>query len=36
VAGASEVVGITDELRQLSSSLTRQIAMFKIDEGPAN
>ena len=36
VAGASEVVGITDELRQLSSSLTRQIAMFRIDEGPAN
>jgi methyl-accepting chemotaxis protein len=36
VAGATEVVGITDELRQLSSSLTRQIAMFRIDEGPVN
>jgi methyl-accepting chemotaxis protein len=32
VAGASEVVGITDELKQLSTSLTRQIAMFRIDE----
>ncbi|BBO72485.1 chemotaxis protein [Desulfosarcina alkanivorans] len=32
VAGATEVVGITDELRQLSSSLTRQIALFRIDE----
>ena len=28
VAGASEVVGITDELRQLSSSLSRQIGLF--------
>jgi methyl-accepting chemotaxis protein len=36
VAGASEVVGITDELRQLSSSLTRQIAIFRIDEERAN
>ena len=36
VAGASEVVGITDELRQLSSSLTRQIAMFRIDTERAN
>ena len=32
VAGATEVVGITDELRQLSASLTRQIALFRIDE----
>jgi methyl-accepting chemotaxis protein len=32
VAGATEVVGITEELRQLSSSLTRQIALFRIDE----
>jgi methyl-accepting chemotaxis protein len=32
VAGATEVVGITDELRQLSVSLTRQIALFRIDE----
>ena len=32
VAGASEVVGITDELRQLSSSLSRQIALFRIEE----
>ncbi|MGA6924840.1 MAG: HAMP domain-containing methyl-accepting chemotaxis protein, partial [Desulfosarcina sp.] len=32
VAGASEVVGITDELRQLSSGLTRQIAMFRVDD----
>jgi methyl-accepting chemotaxis protein len=36
VAGATEVVGITDELRQLSSSLTRQIGMFRIDEERAN
>lgn len=36
VAGASEVVGITGELRQLSSSLTRQIAIFRIDEERAN
>ena len=36
VSGASEVVGITDELRQLSSSLTRQIAMFRIDEEKLN
>jgi methyl-accepting chemotaxis protein len=36
VAGASEVVGITDELRQLSSSLTRQIGMFRIEEERAN
>jgi methyl-accepting chemotaxis protein len=35
VAGATEVVGITDELRQLSSSLTRQIALFRIDEEQA-
>ena len=35
VAGASEVVGITDELRQLSSSLSRQIAMFRIEEEQA-
>jgi hypothetical protein len=32
VAGATEVVGITEELRQLSSNLTRQIALFRIDE----
>jgi methyl-accepting chemotaxis protein len=32
VAGASEVVDITDELRQLSASLTRQIAQFQISE----
>ena len=32
VVGANEVVGITDELRQVSSSLTRQIAMFRIDD----
>lgn len=32
VAGATEVVGITGELRQLSSSLSRQIAIFRIDE----
>lgn len=32
VAGATEVVGITEELRQLSSSLTRQIALFRIEE----
>ncbi len=32
VAGASEVVGVTDELKQLSTSLTRQIAMFRINE----
>jgi methyl-accepting chemotaxis protein len=36
VAGAGEVVGITDELRQLSSSLTRQIAIFRIDEERVN
>ncbi len=36
VAGASEVVGITEELRQLSSSLTRQIALFRIDEEQVN
>ena len=36
VSGASEVVGITDELRQLSSSLTRQIALFRIDEEHVN
>lgn len=36
VAGAAEVVGITDELRQLSSSLTRQIGMFRINEEQAN
>ena len=36
VAGAGEVVGITDELRQLSSSLTRQIALFRIDEERAS
>lgn len=36
VAGASEVVGITDELRQLSASLTRQIGTFRIDGGKAN
>jgi methyl-accepting chemotaxis protein len=36
VAGASEVVGITDELRQLSTSLTRQIAIFRIDEEQAD
>jgi methyl-accepting chemotaxis protein len=35
VAGAGEVVGITDELRQLSSSLSRQIAMFRIEEEQA-
>ncbi len=35
VSGASEVVGITDDLRQLSSSLTRQIALFRIDEEQA-
>ncbi len=35
-AGATEVVGITAELRQLSSSLTRQIALFRIDDKPAN
>jgi methyl-accepting chemotaxis protein len=32
VAGASEVVGMTDELKQLSSSLTRQIALFRINK----
>ncbi|MCB2145718.1 MAG: HAMP domain-containing protein [Deltaproteobacteria bacterium] len=36
VAGASEVVGITEELKQLSSSLTRQIALFRIDEEQAS
>ena len=35
VSGATEVVGITEELRQLSSSLTRQIAQFRIDEEKA-
>jgi methyl-accepting chemotaxis protein len=35
VAGAGEVVGITDELRQLSSSLSRQIGMFRIEEKQA-
>jgi methyl-accepting chemotaxis protein len=32
VAGATEVVGMTDELKQLSSSLTRQIALFRINK----
>ena len=32
VAGASEVVGITDELKHLSMSLTQQIAQFRIGE----
>ena len=32
VAGASEVVGITDELKQLSMSLNQQIAQFRIEE----
>jgi methyl-accepting chemotaxis protein len=36
VSGASEVVGLTDELRQLSSSLTRQIAQFRIDDEQLN
>ncbi|HSO18469.1 MAG TPA: methyl-accepting chemotaxis protein, partial [Desulfosarcina sp.] len=36
VAGAGEVVGITDELRQLSSNLTRQIAQFRIDTERVN
>ena len=35
VAGASEVVGITDELKQLSLSLTQQIAQFRISEQQA-
>ena len=35
VAGADEVVGITTELRDLSSSLTKQIALFRIDESRA-
>ena len=35
VAGASEVVGITDELKQLSMSLTQQIAQFRIGEQQA-
>jgi methyl-accepting chemotaxis protein len=30
VAGASEVVGITDELKQLSTHLNDQIAQFRI------
>jgi methyl-accepting chemotaxis protein len=32
VAGAGEVVAITDELKQLSSDLTRQIGLFRIEE----
>ncbi|WP_419656939.1 McpA: predicted methyl-accepting chemotaxis protein McpA (H1) [Desulfosarcina variabilis str. Montpellier] len=35
VAGASEVVGITDELRQLSTRLNDQIAQFRIGEQQA-
>jgi methyl-accepting chemotaxis protein len=34
-AGASEVVGITDELKQLSLSLTQQIAQFRISDQQA-
>jgi methyl-accepting chemotaxis protein len=35
VAGASEVVGITDELKQLSTRLNDQIAQFRIGEQQA-
>jgi methyl-accepting chemotaxis protein len=35
VAGASEVVGITDELKQLSMSLNQQIAQFRIGKQQA-
>jgi hypothetical protein len=30
VEGAGTVVGITDELRQLSESLNKQVAQFKL------
>lgn len=36
VAGASEVVGITDELKQLSTRLNDQIAQFRIGEQQAS
>jgi methyl-accepting chemotaxis protein len=36
VAGAGEVVGITDELKLLSVNLARQIALFRINEKQAN